>query len=207
MFHYQDLSILIHPNVYDPAEDTFLLLDAIKIKPKDTIFEIGTGCGIIALTCAKIGANVICSDINPYAIEITKKNIQYNLHLLKGNIEVRRGDMFKVLKPDEKFNIIIFNPPYLPTSSEEKIGGWFDIAVDGGRDGLKLVRPFLRDLSLYLKERGRGYFVSTSLVDQNKLIGIIKKYGLIYKKILSRSMGEENLYIYQVKPRIDVKHQ
>ena len=39
------------------------------------------------------------------------------------------------------------------------------------------------------------------------IVYLEEKYGLIYKKILSRSMGEENLYIYQVKPRIDVRYQ
>ncbi len=190
---------MIHPEVYDPAEDTFLLLDAIEVHNGDSIFEIGTGCGIIALVCAKKGANVVCSDINPYAVEITKKNIHNNIHLLKGNIDVRRGNMFKVLEKEEKFDIIIFNPPYLPTSSEEKIGGWFDIAVDGGRDGFKLIKLFLKGLSRYLKEDGRGYFISTSFADQKKLESIIKSFKLKSKRIVSQSMGEEELYIYEVK--------
>ncbi len=198
-FHYQDLLITLHPEVYDPAEDTFLLLETIDVKPSETVFEIGTGCGIIALVCAKKGAYVICSDVNPYAVSLTKKNIKQNQSKLKGGIEVRYGDMFSVLQPEERFDVIIFNPPYLPTSREEKTGGWFDIAVDGGIDGFKLVKPFLRGISMHLKINGRGYFVSTSLVDQWKLENLIKKQGLTYKRIATQYMGEEDLYIYQVK--------
>ncbi|MCK4995751.1 MAG: hypothetical protein KAR55_02585, partial [Thermoplasmatales archaeon] len=61
-FHYKSLLIETHSEVYDPAEDTYLLLDAIDIKKNDSVLEIGTGCGIIALECARIGANVICTD-------------------------------------------------------------------------------------------------------------------------------------------------
>ncbi|RLF42333.1 MAG: methyltransferase [Thermoplasmata archaeon] len=199
MFHYQDLSIMIHPEVYDPAEDTFLLVEAIEVKPKTDVFEIGTGCGIIALVCAKKGANVVCSDINPYAIETTKKNIENNIHLLKGSIDVRKGSMFKVLNKGEKFDIIIFNPPYLPTYAEEKLGGWFDIAVDGGRDGFKLIKPFLKGLSRHLKKNGLGYFISTSFADQKKLQKIIIDFDLRSNRIMRQSIGEEEIYIYEVK--------
>ena len=46
--------------------------ESIKIKSYEKVFEIGTGCGLIALECARLGANVVCSDINPYAIELEK---------------------------------------------------------------------------------------------------------------------------------------
>jgi len=190
---------MIHPEVYDPAEDTFLLVEAIEVKPKTDVFEIGTGCGIIALVCAKKGANVVCSDINPYAIETTKKNIENNIHLLKGSIDVRKGSMFKVLNKGEKFDIIIFNPPYLPTYAEEKLGGWFDIAVDGGRDGFKLIKPFLKGLSRHLKKNGLGYFISTSFADQKKLQKIIIDFDLRSNRIMRQSIGEEEIYIYEVK--------
>ena len=98
------------------------MLDTIQIKPKKTILEIGAGTGIISLYCANQGAEVVCSDINPYAIKLIKKNIQENKNQLLGSIQVRKGDLFNIIKSNEQFNIIIFNPPYLPTLKEHKRG-------------------------------------------------------------------------------------
>ncbi len=143
MFHYNGLTLELHPEVYDPAEDTFLLLESIKINPGDSVFEIGTGCGLIALACACQSTRVVCSDINPFAVQLTRRNIERNRHLLKGDIEIRQGDLFSVLKSDERFTMVLFNPPYLPTKKSEKIGGWFDKATDGGPTGLRQTKRFL----------------------------------------------------------------
>jgi len=138
LFHYNDLTISLHPEVYDPAEDSFLLLESITVSPTDSILELGTGCGLIALACASQGANVVCSDINPYAVQLTRQNIEQNRHLIKGIIEVRQGDLFSVLKKQERFNVIVFNPPYLPTKKNERTGGWFDIATNGFENHLEI---------------------------------------------------------------------
>ena len=83
IFHFKGLKIGIYPEVYEPAEDTFQLIEAIEVNKGDTVFEIGTGCGIVSLDCARIGAEVICSDINPNAVKLVKYNYQKNKPLLK----------------------------------------------------------------------------------------------------------------------------
>ena len=72
-------------------------------------------------------------------------NYNLNKSLLTKNFEVRKGDLFSVLKSNEIFDIIIFNPPYLPTKPEGHVGGsgWFDIATDGGLDGLDVTKRFI----------------------------------------------------------------
>ncbi len=156
MFRYRDLTVVLHPEVYDPAEDSFLLLESIMITPKDTILELGTGCGLIALACAAQGAKVICTDINPYAVQLTRHNIERNHHLLEGEITVRQGDLFTVLKNTERFSMILFNPPYLPTKKSERTDTWFDVATDGGPTGLRLTKRFLHGLRRYLLQDGAG---------------------------------------------------
>jgi release factor glutamine methyltransferase len=197
-FHFKELTIEIHPDVYDPAEDTFQLLEAIEVNKRDTVFEIGTGCGIIALECARIGAKVICSDINPNAIKNAKYNYMTNKPSLKGSIDIRYGDLFSVLNKNERFDVIIFNPPYLPTSIKERLGksGWFDIATDGGFDGLKLTTRFINSLNKHLKKTGRAYFVFSSLSDRKKLNSYFRKVGLKAEIIISRSFDNEKIDIY-----------
>ena len=58
IFHYHDLVIETHPEVYDPAEDTFLLLEILKFDFNDTVLELGFGCGLIALDCARRGLHI-----------------------------------------------------------------------------------------------------------------------------------------------------
>ena len=199
-FNYNNLVIETHPEVYEISDDTLLLLEAIEINHGDKVLEIGTGCGIIALECARRGAIVICSDINPYAVEISKRNYIRNKNLLEGLVEIRYGDLFSVIKKYENFNVIIFNPPYLPTKSEEQIGGtgWFDKAVDGGINGLDLTKRFLTEINNYLSKTGKGYFIFSSLSNKRKLDGYIKNNNLKFNIVSSRNFNNERIDVYQI---------
>lgn len=197
-FTYKDLIIKISKEVYDPAEDTFLLLESINIKKGDHILEIGTGCGIISLFCAMQGANVICSDINPIAVELAKKNYMRNKFRISGNFEVRIGDLFSPLLQNETFDVIVFNPPYLPTKENELVkgSGWFDIAVSGGQSGLDIINKFIEKLSIFLKNDGRAYFIFSSLSDKKRLDKIIEKNGFISKIAKKKNFEDEILIVY-----------
>jgi release factor glutamine methyltransferase len=199
-FRYYDLEIMLHPEVYNPAEDTFLLLETLKINPNDSILEIGTGCGLIALACAMKGSKVICSDINPFAVQLTRQNIECNRRVLKGSLEVRQGNLFSVLSKNERFNLIIFNPPYLPTSRKERDDNWFDIATNGGTDGLKIIRRFIHGLRNHLLDKGRAYFIFSSLSNRSTLEQYLTKEGFRFE-ILGRQLYEgEELDIYCIVP-------
>jgi len=197
-FNYNGLRIYTHPEVYEPAEDTFQLLESMKIKPDDTVLEIGTGCGIIGLECARLGARVVATDINPYAVALTLSNIKQNKDKLKGSIEVRYGDLYSPLRKNERFSVVVFNPPYLPTRSSELIddAGWFDISVNGGRDGLKIIRRFLQGLRGKISGNGGAYLMYSSLIDKKKFNTYIEKYNLHADLISSRRFDEEILEVY-----------
>ena len=197
-FHFNGLEIELHSKVYDPAEDSFLLLEAVSMDSGDNVLELGTGCALLALECARQGRKVICTDINPFAVRLARNNIKKNQHLLKDFIEVRKGDLFSVIKKGEIFDIIMFNPPYLPTSIEEKVDQWFDMATDGGKGGLIVTKRFLKDVRAYLSSNGRAYFVFSSLSDRSKLEEYLKKETLRYDVVLSRRFHDESLDIYCV---------
>ncbi len=199
-FHFGDLKIYTHPQVYEPAEDTFLLLDAVHVEKNDSVFEIGTGTGIIALSCAQKGAKVVCSDINPYAISLVEKNIMQNKDVLNGAIEARLGNLYNVLASDEQFDILLFNPPYLPTGLDERLdnGGWFDISVDGGQTGLEITKVFLKGISKHLRPNGKGYFVFSTQSDKTILTRYIDTYRLHTKVISSLSFENETLEIHMI---------
>jgi len=197
-FTYKDLTIELNSEVYEPAEDTFQLLEAIELNGCEKVFEIGTGSGIIALDCCRHGANVVCSDVNPFAVKLARINYKNNISLMKGSFEVRCGDLFNVLKKDEVFDIIIFNPPYLPTKKSDLVGGsgWFDIATDGGVDGLRLTSRFIDGLKKHLSKSGRAYFIFSSLADRNKLEKYLIKKEFKIEILSSLRFNDELLDVY-----------
>ena len=198
MFHYQNLHIDLNTHVYNPAEDTFLLLESLQYTNNDTILEIGTGCGIIALTCAQKGAHVLATDINPYALHLTQQNIKNNQHLLQGTIILTRGNLFDMIKPHTMFDVIIFNPPYLPTTQQYHLPGWINAAYDGGTTGTAVIKTFLHHLPHHLKPTGHSFFVGSSLQNHKKLITSLKKTVLTHQIVNQQLIGDEYIYIYHV---------
>lgn len=198
MFHFSDLEVAVHPEIYDPAEDSFLLLESLPLHPSQSVLEIGTGCGLIALEASRQGAFVICTDINSYAIQTTKHNIQKNKHLLKGTIEVRQGSLFSVFTKPQTFDIIVFNPPYLPTNTNEHIDWCFDKATDGGHDGLCIITQFLQQAKNYMHSKSQLFFVFSSLSPQKKLETLLKQYTYQYTIVKSLMFDEETLFVYRL---------
>ena len=200
-FHYKNLYITLDPNVYNPAEDTFLLLDSLKFSSKDSILEIGTGCGIIALNCAKTGANVIATDINPLALKLTSQNIKQNYDLLKGTIHLLRGNLFDMLKLNHFFDLIIFNPPYLPTTPLEQLKGWINAAYDGGPTGISVINNFLNHLPNYLTTQGSCMIVVSSLQNQQQLLHTMEHNLLTYHVIKQQHLGDEYIQIIKINKK------
>lgn len=151
---YKDTVIELSPDVYEPSDDSFLLAEAAlsEIKNSERILEVGCGSGIIAAVVnANTKARVTAIDINPHAARCAKNN----------GVEVIRGDLLNCIKG--KFDIILFNPPYLPTSEEEKTGGWINAALDGGYDGRRIIFRFLEQASNNLSDKGFILILLSSL--------------------------------------------
>jgi len=141
---------------------------------------------------------VICSDTNPYAIDLVKENYNENKSSLKGTIDVRFGDLFSVLKKNEKFDVIIFNPPYLPIEKKDIIvkQDWIDIATNGGIDGLKLIKRFVFDVNKYLRKKSRAYFIFSSLSNRKKLNNYLKNNEIKSQIVSSRKYDDETIDVY-----------
>lgn len=170
---YNDIEYKECSNVYPPAEDTFLLIDNLDVKEDDEVLEIGCGSGIVSITASLKAKCVTCVDINPDAIKCTEDNIKLNN---RTNITVFESDLFENIT--DKYDLIIFNTPYLPVVEEEyDIDDDYSKAWDGGVDGREVIDCFLKEVSLYLKKDGRVQLVQSSLSNNDKTLKYLNNNG------------------------------
>ena len=161
-------------NVYRPSDDSYLLIQMIKVDADEDILEIGCGSGIISIHCAKNGANVTAVDINQNALNLTKRNAEKN----NISLNIKKSDLFDSIKED--FDVIIFNPPYLPKTDNMEI----DDRWDGGKKGDETLVKFLSIAKKYLKEDGRIYICYSDKAPLDRINKIIEKD---YRKISEKS--------------------
>ena len=172
--NYKGLHYQTHPKVYEPAEDTFLFAENLQVERKDNVLEIGSGTGIITLIASKQCRTVTATDINPHALDCTAKNIIINKSY---NVKLKKGDLFEPVE-GEKFDLILFNTPYLPTSEDEMTHDELEAAWDGGEDGRKTIDRFLDDLTDHLNPEGRVQLVQSSLSDIEKTLEKLNGLGM-----------------------------
>lgn len=172
MLNYQRMEFLTCKHVYEPAEDTFLLADNLMVKKSDKVLEIGTGIGIIAIIASKKAKSVVAVDINRYAIECAQKNSEINL----ASVDIRFGDLFDPVD-DEKFDLILFNTPYLPTEDEELIEDELEAAWNGGKDGRLVINRFIEDLPNHIDTGGCVQLVQSSLSNIEETTGRLMELG------------------------------
>ncbi len=182
-FKYKNFEFFIHPKVYEPAEDSFLLADCLKIKNNSKVLDMGTGCGFLAILASKNAKKVVAVDVNPYALFNTKINLILNAI---SNVEVRFSDLFSNV--NENFDVIIFNPPYLPLKSKDLYDkAW---ASENG----KIIMNFLREATNHLNKGGVIYIVLSSLSSTDPEI-----CGYEAELLAKKNFLFERLYVYKLK--------
>ncbi|OYT63924.1 modification methylase HemK [Methanosarcinales archaeon ex4572_44] len=183
---HSGVSVNFTPQTYAPAEDTYLLLNASLdvVKENDSVLEIGSGCGIISkIIKEKKQVRIIASEINPHAAKCTRSN----------RVETIRTDLLKGIKTT--FDVIIFNPPYLPTSKNEKIPGWLNYAFDGGKNGRETINQFLEEAWTHLKVDGRVLTIISSLTDIDQVKKKMDEIGYTTSELESEKYFFEKLIV------------
>ena len=187
----QDFKINIDDNVYIPAEDSYLLADNLEIKQGQSVLEIGTGSGIVAMYASRLTDNITVTDINFDACELARKNFEDN-----GieNIEILFGNLFEPVK-NRKFDVILFNTPYLPTENDEVLDDNLNYAFDGGFDGRKVIDLFLNEVKNYLNDGGIVQLIQSSLCDNDKTLDILDKQGFVAEIAVSEHFFFEDVVL------------
>ncbi|HLF53765.1 MAG TPA: HemK2/MTQ2 family protein methyltransferase [Candidatus Nanoarchaeia archaeon] len=173
--------------IYNPREDSFLLEKAVKKYAKGKSFlDIGAGSGIQAKAAIKMGAKyVLASDINQEAVRNLKKQ----------NISVIKSNLFEKIK--ERFDIIAFNPPYLPGDKRED--GESQLATTGGEKGDEIIIKFLNEAKSHLNKKGIILLLLSSLTPKKRILETLKKQNLSYKIIDSEKFFFESLEVWKIE--------
>jgi HemK-related putative methylase len=168
--------------IYEPREDSYLMLKSIKGYAEGRVLDMGTGSGILAQEAQKYADEVVAADINPQAV---KECRQKGLRAVK-------SDLFSNIRGS--YDLIIFNPPYLPDDSRVS-----DIALDGGTHGYEVIERFLTQAADHLAENGRILLLFSSYSNKQRIQQFIAEKCLSYKEIDSLKIDFEKLYVYLVE--------
>ncbi len=180
------------PEIYQPEEDSYLMSEALNqtvpnllgSNPKLIFLEIGSGSGINLQTVKQLGIkikNIISADINPKAVKHCKS---LGFNCVKSNL-------FSKI-PKKKFDIIIFNPPYLPEDSNEPEDS--KIATTGGKLGNELSIKFLRQAKNFLSKSGRILLITSSLAKEIPF----QKLGYKSRLVKSKKIFFEELLLWEI---------
>ena len=194
--YFKDYVFMVDEHVYEPAEDSFLLAEKMTVIEDDAVLDMGTGCGILAVLAAKKAKSVLAVDVNPYALQCAAKNAENNG--VKERIEFRRGDLFQPIKQNERFSLILFNAPYLPSEPDEE-KSWIGKAWAGGPNGRKILDRFVMDAPKFLAAGGRIQLVQSSLSDVNRTIEMFGKLDLRATVAAQVKVAFESIVLVEAK--------
>ena len=181
--------------IYNPREDSYLLQKQVKKYAKDeSVLDIGSGSGIQAKTAIKAKAkSVLATDINQEAV----------LHLKSKGINAIKSNLFSNIKKNKKFDLIVFNPPYLPEEKREDKETY--LFTTGGKRGDELIIKFLKQAKSHLNKNGIILIVLSSLTPKNKILSLMEKQDMNYKVLSSQSFFFETLEVWEIQNSKQIK--
>ena len=159
--YFCGLPLYVNENVLIPRFDTEVLVEEVlKISKKDKskrILDICTGSGAIAIALKKLGGfeRVDALDISDKALEVARRNANE----LDLDINFLKSDMFSSLTCENKYDIIVSNPPYIQSDVVDTLESEVKdfeprLALDGDADGMKFYKIIAKNYENYLADNG-----------------------------------------------------
>ena len=182
----------VETEVYGAAEDSHLLARAAVTRADagDLVLDVGTGSGYVAATVAETtGARVVGSDLNPHACR----------QAYEAGVEAVRADLVTPFR-DGVFDLVTFNPPYLPTPEEEERADWMERALSGGESGREVIDPFLDAVRRVLVPDGRVLLLVSSLTGIDAVRDRARNNGLTTRVVEEESFPFERLVVLSLRP-------
>lgn len=213
----------IYNGVYPPSDDTYLIIDYLKKNISENFFDglpfttirnvldMGTGTGIIALFLqeikkyfSKFTTKIFASDISDAAIRCATLNERSNNY--KDSLTFITSDLFRKFPPNlrHSFDIIVFNPPYLPSISYKEndlIRRSVDSNWDGGARGFEVFLEFIKQVKDFLNQEQKYYiyYISSSSTDLNQLNDELETRGFQNSILNKRHIFFEDIILNRLE--------
>ncbi len=165
------------PGVFRPHSDSWLLAQMIEREPLPKaarVLDLCAGSGVLAITAARAGAaQVVAVDVSRRALLAIHANATLN------DVRVRalRGDLFEPVGA-ARFDLIVSNPPYVPSFGDELPARGASRAWEGGRHGRAFIDRICRDAAAHLTPGGVLLLVHSSICDQDQTVSALVRGGL-----------------------------
>ncbi|MFH1373976.1 MAG: methyltransferase [bacterium] len=167
--HDLDIRLQMTPdNVFPPSETSLVLAEIVAQTPVESALDIGTGCGVLAISLALTGCRQVTAiDCNSTAIACARENARLNG--LENRIEFLAEDAY-AYQPESRFDLVVTNPPFLPIIPGRRFrSDKIMQAIDGGAVGADHIVGFARRAKDLLAPTGKfvvavPHFVSLDLV-------------------------------------------
>jgi release factor glutamine methyltransferase len=169
---FRDLRLLTPPGVFAPRSDAGVLLDAALPRLHGDLLDLCAGSGVLALTAAPRAASVVAVDLSRTAATAIRANALLN----RRHVEVRRGDLFTAVG-SRRFDMILTNPPYVPTppGAPPLLGSK---AWEGGPRGRDLLDRICAGAATHLRPGGEVLIVQSALADVDRTLALLEADGL-----------------------------
>lgn len=182
----------VETTVYQPAEDSALLAAVAEesVAVEDRVLEVGTGSGWVAeRVVAETGASVVASDLNPHATRQARDR----------GLAVVRADLVSGFR-DGAFDVVLFNPPYLPADAAAAREDWMETALSGGEDGRAVVESFLDVVGRVLAPDGYVLVLVSSLTGVDSVVEYAGERGFSAVAMREESYPFETLSVLKLLP-------
>jgi release factor glutamine methyltransferase len=190
------MPFVVTPSVFNPkvprtGEFLASQIDSRLVQRDWEVLDMGTGSGICAVFAARYARRVVAVDINAAAVRCAGINALLNHREHK--IEVRHGDLFAAV-PGERFDLILFNPPFLRgTPRDDRDRAWRSSDV---------AERFAAGLGAHLKPGGAALMLLSTFGDGRIFLEELRKQSFEISVLAERRFVNERLTIFRVLPSI-----
>ncbi|XP_022722385.1 hemK methyltransferase family member 2-like [Durio zibethinus] len=205
-----------HPEVYEPCDDSFALVDALLADRKNLLehkptlcMEVGCGSGYVITSLMLMlgeegnGAQFIATDINHHAIRVTQETMEaHGVHAELIHTDIASGLENRLAG---SVDVMVVNPPYVPTPEDEVGQEGIASAWAGGENGRRVIDKILPIADKLLSKRGWLYMVTLTANNPSQICLQMRKKGYASRIVVQRSTEEESLHIIKFWKDFDIE--